>query len=51
MENCETLTYKDEQNLKALLEKLTWGYPELEEIPPSFLDGEQETENMGPNMI
>ena len=51
MENCETLTYKDEQNLKSLLEKLTWGYPELEENPPSFSDGYQETANMRPNMI
>ena len=51
MENCENLTYKQEQDLKVLLEKLTWGYPEIEENPPSFADGEQQTEDIGPNMI
>lgn len=35
-ENCETLTYKQEQQLKDLTEKLTFGYPQLEDDPPSF---------------
>ena len=34
--NCETLTYDQEQQLKALAEKLTYGYPQLEENPPTF---------------
>lgn len=39
-ENCETLSYKEEQQLKTLSEKLSNGYPLLEENPPSF---EQDT--------
>lgn len=35
-ENCETLTYDQEQQLKKLEEKLTCGYPQLENNPPSF---------------
>lgn len=34
--NCETLTYEQEQQLDALAEKLQYGYPHLEESPPSF---------------
>lgn len=33
--NCETLTWEQEQGLKALEEKLQVGYPQLEETPPS----------------
>lgn len=51
MENCETLTYEQERSLKDLLEKLTWGYPELEENPPCFECAEQHTEDTGPNML
>ncbi len=36
MENCETLTYGQEQQLKELAEKLTNGYPQIEEGVPSF---------------
>lgn len=35
-ENCETLTYDQEQQLKSLAEKLTHGYPQLEDGLPSF---------------
>lgn len=35
-ENCETLTYDQEQQLKSLAEKLTRGYPQLEDGLPSF---------------
>lgn len=35
-ENCSTLTYEQEQQLGALLEKLTYGYPKLEDDPPAF---------------
>lgn len=35
-ENCETLTYEQEQQLKDLAEKLTYGYPQLEDSPTSF---------------
>lgn len=35
-ENCNTLTYEQEKQLDALLEKLTYGYPGLEEHPPAF---------------
>lgn len=35
-ENCSTLTYEQEKQLDALLEKLTYGYPGLEEHPPAF---------------
>lgn len=35
-ENCETLTYDKEQQLKSLAEKLTRGYPQLEDGLPSF---------------
>lgn len=35
-ENCETLTYDQEQQLKSLAEKLTRGYPQFEDGLPSF---------------
>lgn len=35
-ENCETLTYGQEQQLKGLAEKLINGYPQLEDGLPSF---------------
>lgn len=35
-ENCGTLTCEQEQQLKALAEKLTYGYPQLENSPASF---------------
>lgn len=34
--NCMTLTWKQEQELDALTAKLQFGYPQLEEAPPSF---------------
>lgn len=34
--NCETLTYDQEQQLKDLMEKLTCGYPQYKNDPPSF---------------
>lgn len=34
--NCETLTYEQERQLDSLAEKLQYGYPQLEESPPSF---------------
>ena len=34
--NCETLTYKQEQQLDKLEEKLLYGYPSLEAEPPTF---------------
>lgn len=49
--NCETLTYKQDKELKSLLQKLAWGYPELEENPPHFPDEEQQTADVGPNML
>lgn len=36
MESCTTLTWEQEQGLKAITEKLQFGYPQLEEAPPSF---------------
>lgn len=35
-ENCETLTYDQEQQLKSLADKLTHGYPQIEDSPQSF---------------
>ena len=35
-EYCETLTYDQEQHLKDLIEKLTQGYPQLENVSPSL---------------
>ena len=35
-DNCETLDYEQEQQLKGLLDKLRFGYEQLEESPPSF---------------
>lgn len=49
MENCEDLTYNQEKDFKALLEKLTWGYPELKDNLPSILDSKEQTE--GPSMV
>ena len=38
--NCMTLTWEQEQELNALTEKLQFGYPQLEEAPPSFEQGD-----------
>lgn len=35
-DNCESLTYEQERELKSLEEKLQYGYPKLEDEPPSF---------------
>lgn len=35
-DNCETLDYEQEQKLDGLLDKLKFGYEQLEESPPSF---------------
>lgn len=35
-DNCETLDYDQEQQLKGLLDNLKFGYEQLEESPPSF---------------
>ncbi len=35
-DNCETLTCEQEQQLKALAEKLSYGYPQLEDSLPTF---------------
>lgn len=45
-ENCETLTYAQEQQLKELSEKLIDGYPQLEETPPSFEQDDSPKLNM-----
>ncbi|MCM1364514.1 MAG: hypothetical protein NC215_06000 [Ruminococcus sp.] len=45
-ENCETLTYDQEQQLKELTRKLEYGYPRLEENPPSFEQDESPQMNM-----
>ena len=34
--NCETLTYEQEKQLDELMTKLQYGYPQLEDAPPSF---------------
>ena len=44
--NCETLTYKQEQQLDNLREKLTDGYPSLEAEPPTF----EQTADLQQNM-
>lgn len=49
MDNCETLTYKQEKDFKVILEKLTWGYPELKDNPPSISDGQ--IQNDGPSLV
>ena len=45
-ENCDTLTYDQERQLKELSEKLTYGYPQLEETPPSFEQDDSPKLNM-----
>ena len=45
-ENCETLTYEQEQQLKALSEKLINGYPQLEDNPPFFEQDDSPQLNM-----
>ena len=45
-ENCEMLTYDQEQQLKGLEEKLTYGYPQLEDNPPSFEQDDSSQLNM-----
>ena len=44
--NCMTLTWEQEQELNALTEKLQFGYPQLEEAPPSFEQGDNLQLNM-----
>ena len=46
MGNCETLTYEQEQQLKDLMKKLTCGYPQLEDHPPSFEPSDAQQLNM-----
>lgn len=46
LENCESLTYEQEEQLKDLKEKLTFGYPKLENEPPSFDQDEAPQLNM-----
>ena len=41
-----TLTWEQEQELNALTEKLQFGYPQLEEAPPSFEQGDNLQLNM-----
>ncbi len=45
-ENCETLTYDQEQQLKELAKKLEYGYPQLEENPPTFGQNDSPQFNM-----
>jgi hypothetical protein len=45
-EHCEELSFDREQELKELLTKLEYGYPQIEENPPSF----DENENLQFNM-
>ncbi len=45
-DNCETLTYEQEQQLKDLMEKLTYGYPQIEDNPPSFEPSDSPQLNM-----
>lgn len=40
------LTYDQEQQLKGLEEKLTYGYPQLEDNPPSFEQDDSSQLNM-----
>ncbi len=35
-DNCEELTYEQDQELDGLAEKLSWGYPNIEQEPQSF---------------
>lgn len=42
--NCETLTWEQEQRLRSLMEKLSDGEPALKESPPSF-------EQSGPKLM
>ena len=44
--NCETLTYKQEQQLDKLQDKLTDGYPSLEAEPPTFEQTTAPQQNM-----
>lgn len=45
-DNCETLTCEQEQQLKALADKLAYGYPQLEDHPPSFEQEDSPQMNM-----
>lgn len=45
-DNCESLTYEQERELKALEEKLQYGYPKLEDEPPSFEQADAPQLNM-----
>ena len=44
--NCETLTYKQEQQLDKLQDKLTDAYPTLEAEPPTFEQTTAPQQNM-----
>lgn len=45
-DNCETLTYEQNRQLDALAEKLQYGYPRLDESPPSFEQDDSPQLNM-----
>lgn len=44
--NCESLTYEQEKQLDELMTKLQYGYPQLEESPPSFTQDDTPQLNM-----
>lgn len=44
--NCDTLTFEQSKALDELAEKLTFGYPEIEENPPSFETEEPLQQNL-----
>ena len=44
--NCESLTYEQEKQLDELMTKLQYGYPQLEESPPSFAQDDTPQLNM-----
>lgn len=44
--NCESLTFEQEQALSALEEKMIYGYPSLEDDPPSFEQADAPQMNM-----
>ena len=45
-EYCETLTYDQEQQIKAISEKLTQGYPPLENVSPSLRQDDAQRLNL-----
>lgn len=44
--NCDTLTFEQSKALEELAEKLSIGYPEIEENPPSFETEEPSQQNL-----